>query len=338
MNGHEGPNGYIIRDFEHIPGHHCGSTALRDVCHFYGHELSESMCFGLGNGIGFFYVNGDQIGLDISPSRLFGGRTPVLEADFFNNLGIPFDWHEDDDFPWPDMRQWIDRDVPVLLMCDLKYLGYYNTSTHFSGHVIVLAGYNEGEVLLADTHFETLQRASLDELSAAMVSQHFPLPVKNNWHEIDRFDLPDLEWAGRQAISQAASNMLEPQMPLGGISGIRSLADDIVNWGAAEDMTWCARFGYQVIEKRGTGGGNFRRLYAGFLEELSAHLPAVKELGGPARTWAIAEQWTQLASLLKQISETEDVSLLETAAELTGSIADEEESLFRDLRGAISDS
>ena len=35
-----------------------------------------------------------------------------------------------------------------------------------------------------------------------------------------------------------------------------------------EDWQWCARFGYQVIERRGTGGGNFRLMYSRFLAEV----------------------------------------------------------------------
>ncbi len=326
---------HVIESFEHIAGQHCGSTALRDLSHFYGHELSEAMCFGLGNGIGFFYVNGDKLGIEISPTRLFGGRTADLEVDFFRNLEIPFEWREGDEFPWHAMREYVDRDVPVLLMCDLKHLGYYNTSTHFSGHVVVLAGYRGDDALLADTHFEGLQRASRVELAEAMVSDHFPITVNNQWREVGPFDLPDLGEAGRRAIQRAARNMLEPAMTFGGVAGLRTLADDLVDWEQADDLSWSARFGYQVIERRGTGGGNFRRLYAGFLEEIAPHVPQVRDADAPACTWAIAEQWTELAGVLKDISESEDVALLETAADLVDDIAEEEERLFRDLEQCL---
>lgn len=326
---------HIIENFEHIPGHHCGSTALRDLSHFYGHELSEAMCFGLGSGLGFFYVNGDKWALDTSPSRLFGGRTADLEVDFFRNMGAPFEWREADEFPWPAMREYVEHDVPVLLMCDLKYLDYYNTSTHFSGHVVVLAGYDDRDALLADTHFEGLQRAAVDELAEAMVSNHFPFAVNNRWGQAEPFELPDLKAAGRRAIARTVRNMLEPAMTCGGVAGLRMLADDLVDWEGAEDLSWAARFGYQVIGRRGTGGGNFRRLYAGFLAEIASHIPEVANIKAAERTEAIAGQWTTLAGVLKEISETEDVALLETAADLVDGIADQEESLFRDLNQCI---
>jgi hypothetical protein len=70
------------------------------------------------------------------------------------------------------------------------------------------------------------------------------------------------------------------------------LARTFGEWAQAPDWSWCARFAYQVIERRGTGGGNFRRLYARFLSEarpapgrglsaLSARMAAIAD-GGPA--------------------------------------------------------
>lgn len=337
---------HLIPGFEHYPGHHCGSTALRDLCRFYDYPFSEEMCFGLGSGIGFFYATPEHVGAEISPSRLFGGRTPTLESDFFANVDVPFDWHAGDRFPWRAMRQWVDEDVPVLITCDLKYLSYYRTGTHFSGHVVVLAGYNGATVYLADTHFAGLQPAPVSELEDAMVSDHFPIPVRNRWREIAPFDAVrgpghDLAASGRQAILRAARYMLQSGTPYAGVAGMRALAADFADWQTVEDLSWCARFGYQVIEKRGTGGGNFRCLYAGFLEEIAEYVPEVVRVNAAARTWASARLWTELSEVLRQISEMQDSqpaqagAQLERAARLTARIADAEESLFRDLADVL---
>lgn len=336
MSNTERLDRYIIDGFRHIPGYHCGSTALRNLAQFYRHDLSEPMCFGLGAGIGFFYVNGDELGLNVSPSRLFGGRVSTLEANFFENLSMPFEWRESEAFPWPDMRRWIDHDVPILLLCDLAYLDYYDTSTHFSGHVVVLAGYDGENALISDTDFETLQSTTLDSLATAMVSDHFPMAVRNVWHEVPRFDPPDLARAGRQALATAARNMLEPEMTFGGIAGLRAMAGDLPRWDAADDLSWCARFAYQVIAKRGTGGANFRRLYAGFLDEIAAYVPEVNEIDGGRRMASIADQWVELAGVFKTISESEGVALLEEAAGITTCIVDAEGVLFRDLRSQVA--
>ena len=66
----------------------------------------------------------------------------------------------------------------------------------------------------------------------------------------------------------------------------------------AEDWRWCARFGYQVIERRGTGGGAFRLMYSRFLEE-AGRAEAPLAAGAAAR-------WTALAGALHAASESED--------------------------------
>ena len=67
-----------VPGYTHLPGHHCGSTALRNLLCFHGVEISEEMAFGLGAGACFYYVDLE----DASPSRWFNGRTARLEENF----------------------------------------------------------------------------------------------------------------------------------------------------------------------------------------------------------------------------------------------------------------
>ena len=54
---------------------------------------------------------------------------------------------------------------------------------------------------------------------------------------------------------------------------------------------------YQVIERRGTGGGNFRRMYARFLDEVGFDEAALAA--------EAAERWTSLAGALLAASEAD---------------------------------
>ena len=40
----------------HRPGNHCASTALADLINFHDIKWSEAMVFGLGQGLGIWYV------------------------------------------------------------------------------------------------------------------------------------------------------------------------------------------------------------------------------------------------------------------------------------------
>src|SRR5881409_3788057 len=46
----------MVPGYRHIPGNHCGSTALRNLLAFHGAKISEEMALGLGAGLSFYYV------------------------------------------------------------------------------------------------------------------------------------------------------------------------------------------------------------------------------------------------------------------------------------------
>jgi hypothetical protein len=102
------------------------------------------------------------------------------------------------------------------------------------------------------------------------------------------------------AIERAARAMVEPELrEFSGLSAVDRLAAEAGSWPeVADDWQWCARFGYQVIERRGTGGGAFRLMYSRFLEEAGrpeAPLAA-----------AAAARWSELAVAFRAASERED--------------------------------
>ena len=71
-----------------------------------------------------------------------------------------------------------------------------------------------------------------------------------------------------------------------GLPALRRFAAEVGSWPeATPDWKWSARFNYQVIERRGTGGGNFRALYSRFLAEVGrdedAALAAAAAAAGP---------------------------------------------------------
>lgn len=290
----------FVPNYEHTPGHHCGSTALRNLLAFHGVDISEEMAFGLGAGACFYYVTIE----DASPTRWFNGRTARLEENFDELTGAALElrtFDQDDDGAWAAARAEVDAGKPVLLLTDLFYLDHYGNSAHFPGHAVVLAGYDDELAHLSDTGFEQLQTTRLENLDKARHSQHPAYPLSGHMFTVAGEISPDrLREAIPAAIERAAGAMVEPEFRgFSGLDAVRRLAAEAGSWPeAAEDWQWCARFGYQVIERRGTGGGAFRLMYSRFLKE--ADRPEAP-LAADA-----AAAWTDLANAFHAASEHDE--------------------------------
>ena len=290
-----------VPGYVHTPGNHCGSTALRNLLGFHGIELSEEMAFGLGAGASFYYLALE----DASPSRWFNGRTARLEESFRDLTGAALEMRTfaaGDAEAWEAARTEIDAGNPALLLTDIYYLDHYGNSAHFPGHAVVLAGYDGEVARLSDTGFEELQTTRLENLDRARHSSHPAYPLAGHMFTASAvtLDRDRLLKAVPAAIERAARAMLEPEVPgFSGLEAVHRLSEEAGAWPeTAEDWQWCARFGYQVIERRGTGGGAFRLMYSRFLEEAGR---AEAALAAEAAT-----RWTDLAGALHAASESDD--------------------------------
>jgi Butirosin biosynthesis protein H, N-terminal/Domain of unknown function (DUF4872) len=287
-----------VPNYAHTPGHHCGSTALRNLLSFHGAEISEEMAFGLGAGACFYYVALE----DASPTRWFNGRTARLEENFSELTGAALElrtFGEGDDDAWEAARAEVDAGNPVLLLTDLYHLDHYGNSAHFPGHAVVLAGYDDEHAHLSDTGFEELQKTTrLEDLDKARHSGHPAYPLAGHMFTasgpVSQAQLRD---AIPAAIERATEAMVASEFrEFSGLGAVDRLAEEAGSWPeVAEDWQWCARFGYQVIERRGTGGGAFRLMYSRFLEEA----------GRPEASLAAeaAARWTDLATAFHAASE-----------------------------------
>jgi hypothetical protein len=121
--------------------------------------------------------------------------------------------------------------------------------------------------------------------------------------------------------------MLEPELgDFQGIPALRRFAAEVGDWPEqAEDWRWCARFLYQVIKRRGTGGGNFRLMYSRFLEEAGYEQSALAAIASAA--------WSSLASAAQAASEPEepDAALWSAVATEAASVLESEERLWESL-------
>lgn len=298
----------IIKNWVHIPGLHCGSVTLRDVMTHYGYNWSEPMCFGIGGGLGFYYSIRD----DISPSHMIFVRGPAMETTFLSLMDKSTLWKHANENVLDTVKQYIDEDIPVIIQTDIYYLDYYNSSTHFPGHIVSVWGYDDDTktMFVADNHLEGLQKVPYDNFKEGMSSKDPSNPLDNNYIEVNiNRRIRPLTEIIPMAICENARKMLSGYTGGRGESGVHKIklwSEDLPNWKDVSDWKWCCRFGYQVIKKRGVGGAGFRWIYRDFLIEAEDIIPSLKELKLSQKMDLIGSKWSDIALMLKDISEKEN--------------------------------
>lgn len=334
----------LVEGFIHRPGVHCESSAVRDLLEYHGCPFSEEMVFGLDGTFGFLCWKRR----DMVPPLGIGGKIAMFPRCLPPLLGLEVRKRttRSTKRAWERAKGLIDDDLPVLLQVDMAYLDYMaipKDGEHSGGHLIVLAGYDEekGEAYVADSKFEGLQVVPLESLAQARNSNYKPFPPRNSWYE---FAFPQrlkpLDEAVKAAIKETAGKFLNPPMKFFGVRGVLYLADDILRWPdilPAPLLRLTLLLGYVRIEGAGTGGGNFRRLFARFLKEASDLLTneAISKAGDLIRE--SADNWTKVGHTLLRASkaggrEEIELALAEAQARIL-KCAEIEEKAFRLLEG-----
>jgi hypothetical protein len=327
-----------LTQYDHATGRHCGSTSLRNLATYYGWGFDEPTCFGLASGLGFTFFE-----LPDPPHRAFIGRPLFLERAFFDTLGIDHveregqSWEE----AWGDIRALLDGGDPVMLFADIYHLDYFDTDTHFSPHSLLAVGYDDEGVYLSDSEFEELQRLPAERLRAAMTSNAM-VPLQCRYLAVtDATPGTPVDEAVVEATTATAEYMFAPDEsrfdvgPTGvhGLAGMQRLVSSMAEWTALPDPKWTARFAYQNVERRGTGGGAFRGLQRDFFRTVDHPFgDAVTE-----EMAEIADEWTAVGETFREASESEGRELrerLDDAAAAIRTLADREASLYRDVLDA----
>ena len=300
-----------VRGYRHHRGVHCASAAMRNVyTHYTGEPLTEALCFGLGAGLGFTYIRDPESGL-----FLVGGRGSYLESHFCNALGIRLKvYHsEDPDLAWTHARWLVDQDHLVMMDVDMFHLPYMvqflelNQRFHFGGHKVLLTGYDpETETAyLGDYAWGDPQPVSAEDLKRARSSDDCTYPPRNvAFTFVFPQRLPSLRAAARSGMQSVVWQMRAPYMDrFGGLASVSRFCRQAARWGrlfAGQELQLLTSLAWLMIEKAGTGGGNFRILYGRFLSEAAPLLDAPALLPVAEHYRRLGARWREAAALLHQ--------------------------------------
>ncbi len=288
----------------HKPGRHCASTAISDLMNYRRVPWSEALCFGIGAGLGIWYLRFE----DSSPRRLVHVRSGDIEEQFFTRIGLPFKWQRFEGMEASEraLCEALDAGRPALVQTDIYHLPYYNSRTHFPGHVIAVWGYDYDRrvFLITDTERPELLEVPFDNMAKARFCRLGFFNIKGNLYALERLAAPeDLPGVIVKAIVHNSKMVLESGEEYRGLRALGLWKRELEEWKGFEDWRWTARFAYQVIERRGTGGGGFRAMYADFLDEVAGLVPDVSSLGLNGRMKNTARAWSELALALRDTSE-----------------------------------
>ncbi|HTX71515.1 MAG TPA: BtrH N-terminal domain-containing protein, partial [Rectinemataceae bacterium] len=179
-----GDSRWPVPGFRHFETLHCVTGSLRHVYAWAGHDLSEELLLGLGEGVGFAYFRfKNQI-------PFLGGRAqpkPSMEELACRRMGVGIEprTSSSDVAAERSLKGELEAGHPVMIQLDMGYLPYFDfggSDYHFGGHVVVVCGKDEdrGEYLIADRDAE-LHAVPTPALNAARGSKHRPFPPGRAW-------------------------------------------------------------------------------------------------------------------------------------------------------------
>jgi hypothetical protein len=326
----------VVPGFVPYIGQHCETVATGSLLGAAGLRLSEPMLFGLGQGLGFVFLN-----LGSLPLPFVGGRVRPFELTkaLCANLGVECAAVETTSKAraWTSLENTLRQGQPVGLQLDCYHLEYFSRPVHFAGHFVAAYGFDERDVWLVDTVQQgSEQRVSRSRLEMARFEKG-PMAAKARCWTLAAPPPGKLGETIRKALPKAiranARNYLSPPFKGASYLGIRKLAASLPGWlEMARDPKCDCELAAQMMEKAGTGGALFRNFYRDFLEEAREHLGAVAPLRHAQHAFAeSAGEWTAVAALVDAAGRSANAAPLREAAARCQRIADLEVAGMRAL-------
>jgi hypothetical protein len=307
----------IIKNFKSFYGQHCETTATGSLLNQIGIELSEPMLFGMGEGLGFIFLN-----MKIMDFPFIGGRIKpdALTQNIATNLNLKLEVKETSSIKkaWVNVKNNIDNNIAVGLKLDCYYLDYFTDKIHFAGHYGAMYGYDEKFAYLVDAMQQGGDaKTTLKSLELAR-NEKGPMSSKNLSYTIqDTKKGYNLKKALVIAIKNNAKDYLNPPIKNIGYKGVLKASEEIKKWFKnSKDIERDFKTTAMLMEEGGTGGALFRNLYRDFLKE-SYGLLRIEKLSEAYKMFAeIAILWKQVSNLFEKTAKTKNIKYINQASEI----------------------
>ena len=273
-------------------GTHCTSTAMRDAVEHLRTvdgvripKLSEAAVLGTSGSVTFASILIPGGPKNSPPRYFFSGRAGMAIEPFAEHWGLPLKIHMPGS--WEECLEQLrvsiyEKRQPPLILTDtfhLPYLAHYRKG-HFPSHTCVLLAldYEEEVAWVAERNFtEKPVALPFSDMKLAMHPVGYPMTTYFRWLS---FEPPSDGVAAPPAVAvqrslRATKAYAAP--PAGGGKSVVDLSLDrllaaAAGWAAAGGQADAKRLATlcESAERVGSGGGNFRRIYAEFCRELPA--------------------------------------------------------------------
>lgn len=315
----------IISGFIPFNGQHCETTATGGLLRQLNIELTEPKIFGLGEGLGFVYWKMKNWDFPFLGGRI---KQDELTVNVCKNLKLELEIKETSSVSkaWQNVKRYLEKGVAVGLKLDCYHLEYFTSKIHFAGHYVSMYGFDEHMAYLNDTAQQGgVVKTSLESLALAR-NEKGPMSSRNRSYVIKRKeDRADLKEAIKIALTNNASDFLNPPIKNIGYKGILKASTEIKKWFySSKSIETEFQTVSTLMEKGGTGGALFRNLYRDFLKESAEILCSDLLLKSSDEYDQIAKMWTEVAELFLLISKSKCEKYVEEASQLLINISQRE--------------
>jgi hypothetical protein len=329
----------LLPNYLHIAQSQSAASSIANVLRFDAQVFSESLIFGLGSGLGFYYFNRPSE----NPSVHISGRANEFEDNFYKLLGAQLEWAGAWDPFW--IREELTLGRPILAQCDGSRLNSHPAAAkvltpqqpYLPLYSVVIIGcdIDAHTLTYADRAYAVPQTIDFDTFYQASIGEGCPLMRPHSMAVAPYLELSVTDVLLAESIRITIEAMLNPARREIGLPALRTLARELPQMVERPDLIPTMQFAALCLDSRDCPADAGRQLYADFLREAGRWIPELKSIEADARCRDNGLLWREFSIACKVVAGSKTASALALAGAAASRVARAEENLLRDLSDVI---